>query len=102
MLDWLENMSDWNISRKRFYGLPLPFYKCECCGELGASVNVAKIDHLNTRVDVTAGNGDASRIRADACSLKYARIGSAVEQDLVLRGDLLLLSELLKLCNDLA
>ena len=34
MLDWLENMSDWNISRKRFYGLPLPFYKCDCCGEL--------------------------------------------------------------------
>ncbi len=33
MLDWLENMSDWNISRKRFYGLPLPFYPCEC-GEL--------------------------------------------------------------------
>ena len=34
MLDWLENMSDWNISRKRFYGLPLPFYKCPECGEL--------------------------------------------------------------------
>ena len=33
MLDWLENMSDWNISRKRFYGLPLPFYLCSC-GEL--------------------------------------------------------------------
>ncbi len=33
MLDWLENMSDWNISRKRFYGLPLPFYLCDC-GEL--------------------------------------------------------------------
>ena len=33
MLDWLENMSDWNISRKRFYGLPLPFYLC-ACGEL--------------------------------------------------------------------
>ncbi len=34
MLDWLENMSDWNISRKRFYGLPLPFYLCPDCGEL--------------------------------------------------------------------
>ncbi len=34
MLDWLENMSDWNISRKRFYGLPLPFYKCPDCGKL--------------------------------------------------------------------
>lgn len=30
MEDWLLNMSDWNISRKRFYGLPLPFYLCEC------------------------------------------------------------------------
>ena len=34
MLDWLENMSDWNISRKRFYGLPLPFYPCPDCGKL--------------------------------------------------------------------
>jgi isoleucyl-tRNA synthetase len=30
MLDWLQNMGDWNISRRRFYGLPLPFYHCEC------------------------------------------------------------------------
>lgn len=34
MNDWLENMGDWNISRKRFYGLPLPFYPCKNCGEL--------------------------------------------------------------------
>ena len=34
MLDWLNNMGDWNISRKRFYGLPLPFYPCESCGYL--------------------------------------------------------------------
>jgi len=34
MEDWLENMGDWNISRQRYYGLPLPFYKCEHCGKL--------------------------------------------------------------------
>lgn len=33
MIDWLTNMGDWNISRKRFYGLPLPFYICEKCGK---------------------------------------------------------------------
>jgi isoleucyl-tRNA synthetase len=33
MDDWLTNMGDWNISRRRFYGLPLPFYPCDC-GEL--------------------------------------------------------------------
>jgi isoleucyl-tRNA synthetase len=26
--DWYENMGDWCISRKRFWGLPLPFYVC--------------------------------------------------------------------------
>ncbi|MGN1221914.1 MAG: class I tRNA ligase family protein, partial [Christensenellales bacterium] len=34
MQDWLNNMGDWNISRSRFYGLPLPFYVCEKCGKL--------------------------------------------------------------------
>lgn len=33
MEDWLNNMGDWCISRKRYWGLPLPFYICEC-GEL--------------------------------------------------------------------
>ncbi len=34
MQDWLNNMGDWNISRSRFYGLPLPFYVCNNCGKI--------------------------------------------------------------------
>ncbi len=30
MQNWLDNMGDWMISRKRFYGLSLPFYECSC------------------------------------------------------------------------
>jgi isoleucyl-tRNA synthetase len=30
MDDWLRNMGDWNISRRRYYGLPLPIYPCDC------------------------------------------------------------------------
>jgi isoleucyl-tRNA synthetase len=30
MDDWLRKMGDWNISRRRYYGLPLPFYPCSC------------------------------------------------------------------------
>ncbi len=30
-LDWIRNMDDWMISKKRYYGLALPIYKCSCC-----------------------------------------------------------------------
>lgn len=34
MQDWLDNMEDWNISRRRYWGLPLMFYECSSCKEL--------------------------------------------------------------------
>ena len=29
-LDWLRNMDDWMISKKRYWGLALPIWRCEC------------------------------------------------------------------------
>ncbi|MHC4481573.1 MAG: class I tRNA ligase family protein, partial [Planctomycetota bacterium] len=29
-LDWLTNMRDWMISKKRYWGLALPIYRCAC------------------------------------------------------------------------
>jgi len=31
-LDWLKNMDDWLISKKRYWGLTLPVYECDKCG----------------------------------------------------------------------
>jgi isoleucyl-tRNA synthetase len=31
-LDWLRNMGDWMISKKRYWGLALPIWVCEACG----------------------------------------------------------------------
>ena len=33
-LDWLLNMRDWMISKKRYWGLALPIYDCAACGEV--------------------------------------------------------------------
>jgi len=30
-LDWLSNMDDWMISKKRYWGLALPFWTCDAC-----------------------------------------------------------------------
>lgn len=30
-LDWLRNMDDWNISKKRYWGLALPIWECGDC-----------------------------------------------------------------------
>jgi isoleucyl-tRNA synthetase len=43
MDDWLRNMGDWNISRKRYFGLPLPFYPCTC-GRLNVIGSRAELD----------------------------------------------------------
>jgi len=31
-LDWLNNMGDWMISKKRYWGLSLPIWECDRCG----------------------------------------------------------------------
>ncbi len=31
-MDWLRNMHDWMISKKRYYGLALPIFECPACG----------------------------------------------------------------------
>jgi isoleucyl-tRNA synthetase len=47
MEDWLRNMGDWNISRRRYFGLPLPFYPCEC-GQLTVVGSRAELEALAT------------------------------------------------------
>lgn len=54
MEDWLRNMGNWAISRKRFYGLPLPIYPCDECGEItvvGSREELKKLAVDSKKVD---------------------------------------------------
>ena len=33
-IEWLTNMHDWMISKKRYWGLALPIYHCQSCGNV--------------------------------------------------------------------
>ncbi len=43
---WLRDLQDWCISRQRFWGIPLPIWKCEKCGEIRLIENNEEIKKL--------------------------------------------------------
>jgi isoleucyl-tRNA synthetase len=78
MDDWLRNMGDWNISRRRYFGLPLPFYDCECghLNVIGSRAELAEraVSGLDQLQELHRPWIDAVRIRCDACNAEVERI----------------------------
>lgn len=42
--EWIKEGKDWNLSRTRFWGIPLPIWKCEECGNLEV---IGSLDELS-------------------------------------------------------
>ena len=78
MDDWLRNMGDWNISRKRYFGLPLPLYPCEC-GRLNVIGSRAELEEratggLDQLQELHRPWIDEVPIRCDECGEEVRRI----------------------------
>jgi isoleucyl-tRNA synthetase len=73
MRDWLTNMADWCISRKRFWGLPLPFYACAGCGHLTVVGSLEELRALAVRPEVVDGLPELHRPWIDAVSIRCPR-----------------------------
>jgi len=78
--DWFKNMGDWLISRKRYWGLPLPIWECKCgnievIGNLKElrekSVNKKKVDNLP---EIHRPWIDEIKIKCKKCGEKISRI----------------------------
>jgi isoleucyl-tRNA synthetase len=80
-LDWLLNMKDWMISKKRYWGLALPIYECGACGTIEV---IGGREELKARAvegwDQFEGHTphrpwvDAVKIACRRCGAKVSRI----------------------------
>ncbi len=80
-MDWLRNMHDWMISKKRYYGLALPIWECHLCGWFDVIGSEAELKaravagwqefegHTPHRPYV-----DAVKIRCERCGAEISRI----------------------------
>lgn len=82
MSNWLENMGDWCISRRRFWGLPLPFYQCSSCNHVTV---IGDFDELAEKAIVPFNvydlhDGDVHRPYIDTHNIMCENCGKSVSR----------------------
>ena len=76
--NWLENMVDWGIGRNRYWGCPLPIWKCECghfdvIGSIAELKEKALEEIKDEELDLHRPYVDNIHIRCSKCGKVMAR-----------------------------
>ena len=82
--NWLENMNDWAISRSRYWGCPLPLWRCECGHDemIGSREELAKkaIEKVDPKtIDLHRPFVDDIHIKCPKCGKEMTRVKDVID-----------------------